>query len=267
MAPTHMSPRRLPSGGGHPFSRRALACAAILGSLWLAPACLPGAAAVAAEPIPVNLRLLAFQPTQASDEVFLHDPAAASAGPGLRLPLRSYLNHESVPAVLKNRKLVLTTKPDPASIEDPGQRLAEATLPKGLDSAVLLCLPDAEGAKNPFRLLVIDDSEKSFPAGSFRITNLSPSKVRLELEKRPWVIEPGATELIVDPPVRHGDLCGMKAYALQNRNWHRIASGIWPHPGRERVIQLLYYHPGARKIQLRAFDDVPPRKRVQAPAE
>jgi hypothetical protein len=228
--------------------------------LWFAAASLLSAQSAGPPPMPLQLRLVAFQPSQATDEVFLHDPAATEAANGVQLPMKSYLNHEFVSANLKSRKLVLTKTADSSSLKNPDQWIAEATLPEKLRSAVLICLPEARGAKTPFRVLVVDDSKKAFPAGSFHVTNLSPSQVRIELEKRPWVIKPGATELIVDPPVRHGNLSGMKTYVLENQNWRRIASGIWPHPGRERVIQLFYYHPVIKQVQLRAFDDVPPRE-------
>ena len=257
----HCNPRCFARTG----EKSAIARVASLICLWLASACLLSAQSAAPEPTPLRLRLLAFQPSQATDEVFLHDPAATEPANGVQLPLKSYLNHESVPAILKSRKLVLTKAADPASLKNPEQWIAEATLPEGLRSAVLLCLPEAAGAKTPFRVLVVNDSKKAFPAGSFRVTNLSPSQVRIELEKRPWVIQPGATKLITDPPVRDGNLCGMRAYVLENQNWHRIASGIWPHPGKGRVIQLLYYHPVAKRVQLRAFDDVPPRDPAPQP--
>lgn len=250
------SSRRLLNACG----KAAIARVTSLTCLWLTSACLLNAQSTAPQPTPLRLRLLAFQPSLATDEVYMHDPAANEPANGVRLPMKSYLNHESVPAILKSRKLVLTKAADPASLKDPAQWLAEATLPEGLRSAVLLCLPEAAGSKTPFRMLVIDDSKKAFPAGSFRVTNLSPSQVRIELEKRPWVVKPGTTELIIDPPVRHGNLSGMKTYVLENQNWRRIASGIWPHPGKGRVIQLLYYHPVAKRVQLRAFDDVPPRE-------
>ena len=231
--------------------------------LWIAMAvpgfAQTGTAAATDAPAPVvRLRLLAFQPGQATADSFLHDPAAPDATPGVKAPVKSYLNHESVTFAPRSRRLVLTTSPERASIHKPGDVLAEATLPDGVPSAIMLCLPASPGAKSPFRILVIDDSTKSFPPGSYRLTNLSPSKVKIELEKRPWVIEPGATELIVDPPVRHGELCGMKAFVSENGNWRRISSGIWPHPGQARVIQLLYFNPATRQVQLRAFDDVPP---------
>ena len=239
--------------------------AGLLAFLGFSLGIIPVLGAQSAEPqgSSVRLRLLAFQPGQATDQVFLHDPAMSGAAEpvmGVQAPMKSYLNHESVAFVAKSRRVVLTKAADPSSLPQPGQLLGEATLPAGLRSAVLLCLPDATDAKTPFRVMVIDDSKKAFPPGSYRVSNLSPSPVRIELEKRPWVIQPGATEMIVDPPVRHGNLSGMRAFVREGDQWRRIASGIWPHPGDERVIQLLYYHPVARQVQLRAFDDIPPRE-------
>ncbi len=228
--------------------------------LWLASACLLTAQPATPALIPLQLRLLAFQPGQATEQAFLHDPAAPPTTGGIKAPVKSYLNHEFIPVIAAPPKLILTKSADRASLDQPDQRLAEITLPGGLRSAVVICLPEATGLNHSFRVLVIDDSKKAFPPGSFRVTNLSNSQVRIELEKRPWVIKPGATEMIIDPPVRHGNLSGMKTFVLDGQDWRRIASGIWPHPGKERVIQLLFYHPVTKQVQLRAFDDVPPRE-------
>lgn len=247
------------------FTQLAILRLALCTCLSLMPAFPLSAQTVAPSPTPMRLRLLAFQPGLATDAAFLHDPAGPEGNRGTHAPLKSYLNHESVTAALKSHKLVITKSVDRASLKNPDQWLAEATLPTGLQSAVILCLPDAPGAKMPFRVLVIDDSTKAFPPGSFRVTNLSPSQARIELEKRPWEIRPGATEMIIDPPVRHGNLSGMKTFVLENQNWRCIATGIWPHPGKERVIQLLYYHPAAKQVQLRAFDDVPSSQSVPPP--
>lgn len=208
--------------------------------------------------LPVRLRLLAFHSHQATEEAFLHDPAAANGANGTQVHIKSYLNHQSEVLTPKSRKLVFTRSANRASLADSNTWLAEVSLPAGVRSAVLLFMPESPDSKIPFRIMVIDDSKESFPQGTFRVTNLSPLPVRIELEKRPWVIQPGKTELISDPPVRHGNLCGMKTFVQEAQGWRRIASGIWPHPGKKRVIQLLYYHPAAKQVQLRAFDDVQP---------
>lgn len=206
---------------------------------------------------PVRLRLLAFQPRYAMEQVFVHDPMAAAEVSGQALPMRSYLNHEATMISLASRKLILTKSAEASSRRE--QRLAELELPEKITSAVLIALPNAEGAATPYRLLVVPDTIEDFPAGTFHVINLSRLTVRLELEKKPWVIAPARTVQIKDPPVRHGNQCGMKAYVKEQQNWRRVASGLWPHPGRERVIQLLYENPATHQVQIIAFDDVRPR--------
>lgn len=210
--------------------------------------------------VKVELRLLAFQPGMADEEVYAHDPAPASAAVAAKTPLRSYLNHEFSQVILTGRRLAFSKESDRASLARPGAVLAEAELPTGLTSAILLFLPEKAGGKHPFRVLVIDDSKRGFPAGTFRVFNLSPQQVRIVLEDKTYEFKPGASEFIKDPPVRDGNQSGMKAFALNNGNWQRIGSGIWPHPGENRVVQVLFLHPVTGLVQLRAFDDVPPRE-------
>ena len=235
----------------------ALACLTALG--------LPLAAG-APTSVRAELRLLAFQPDQAVDEAFAHDPTApppaANAAPavGVKVPVKSYLNHEFSTVVLTGRRLVLTTHPERDSLTRADELLGEATLPEGVRSAILLCLPAAPGDKARFTILVIDDSKRAFPAGTFRVTNLSSQPVRIVLEDKTYQFKPGEIQLITDPPVRAGNQSGMKAFALHDDVWQRIGSGIWPHPGKNRVVQVLFANPATGQVQLRAYDDVPPRE-------
>jgi hypothetical protein len=216
-------------------------------------------------PVAVELRLLVFHSSDARDEVFAHDPAAPEEVAAVKTPLRSYLNHQFATVMLTGRKVVFTKEPDRAALTRPESLLAELDLPADLRSAILLFLPEKAGAKQPFRVLVIDDSKRAFPAGSFRVSNLSPQPVRIVLESKTYEFKPGATQFIEDPPVRDGNQSGMKAFAFHNGNWQRIASGIWPHPGRGRAVQVLFVHPATGMVQLRAFDDVPPRDPAPQP--
>ncbi len=209
-----------------------------------------------------EIRLLAFQPGQAIDEVYAHDPAAPdpATAVSVKMPVKSYLNHEFSTVVLTGRRIVFTTQPERASLTQAADLLGEATLPEGVRSAILLCLPAAEGDKVRFRILVIDDSKRAFPAGTFRVSNLSPQLVRIVLEEKTYEFKPGEIQLITDPPVRDGNQSGMKAFAFHDNIWQRIGSGIWPHPGRNRVVQVLFTNPTTGQVQLRAYDDVPPRE-------
>ena len=213
----------------------------------------------------VELRLLAFQSDQAADEVYLHDPAAPAATAAVKVAIKSYLNHEFASVALTGRRLVLTTKPDGGSAGRAAELLGETVLPEGMRSAILLFLPAPADSKAHSHILVIDDSKRAFPAGSFRVDNLSPQPVRIVLEEKTYNFKPGEIQLITDPPVRAGKQSGMKAFAFHDNAWQRIGSGIWPHPGKNRVVQVLFENTDTHQVQLRAYDDVPPREPAPAP--
>jgi hypothetical protein len=223
--------------------------------------------ALAAEEKPLlraEIRLLAFQPNLALGDAFAHDPAlpeaAAAAAVAVKAPVKSYLNHEFSTVVLTSRRVVFTTHADRASLSRAADLLGEATLPEGVHSAILLCLPTAPGDKPRFRILAMDDSKRAFPASSFRVANLSPQPVRIVLEGKVYQFKPGETQLIINPPVRAGNQSGMIAFAFHDDLWQRIGSGIWPHPGNNRVVQVLFANPATGLVQLHAYDDVPPRE-------
>ena len=84
--------------------------------------------------------------------------------------------------------------------------------------------------------------------------------MRIVLEEKTYQFKPGEVRLITDAPVRAGNQSGMKAFAFQDNSWQRIGTGIWPHPGKNRVLQILFSNPATNQVQLLAYDDVPPRE-------
>ena len=216
-------------------------------------------------PTRTEIRLLAFQPDLASDEVYAHDPAAPAETAAVHTPIKSYLNHEFATVMLTGNRIVFTTSPERASLARAGELLGETTLPEGVRSAILLFLPAKPNGKGRCQILPIDDSKRAFPAGSFRVSNLSPQPVRIMLEEKTYDFKPGEIQLITDPPVRAGNQSGMKAFAFHDQIWQRIGSGIWPAPGANRVVQVLFCNPATGQVQLRAFDDVPPRAPAPTP--
>jgi hypothetical protein len=205
----------------------------------------------------ISIRLLAFQTNDAIGEVYVHDPAAEKDAPPVKTRIKSYLNHEFSVISLKGRNLLITTGSAPDS-----ESLGSFAVPADSRSLMLLFLPTGNGNGERFRILPIDDSPEKFPSGSFRVLNFSDVPVRLMLEKKGYEIASGKSELITDPPARTGNLTGMNAYVLlQEDEWKRIGSGVWPLPGQNRVLQILFREPNSGIVQLRAFDDVPPRER------
>lgn len=214
----------------------------------------------------VEIRMLAFSPDLQKPEAYAHDPAADPTAVSVAAPIKTYLNHQFSNVQLKTRKITFTTKPDRASLTRDGELIGEVTLPDGANSAILLFLPGKPGDKARCQIMAINDSKKAFPAGSYHVTNLSPLPIRMMLEEKNFDFKPGAVMLIEDPPVREGRQTGMRTFAFKDNAWKAIATGLWPHPGNARGVLVLFQDPVTTDVQLRAFDDDPPREPQAATA-
>jgi hypothetical protein len=212
--------------------------------------------------VQAKVRLLAYIPDLQQDEAFAHDPTADASVAGVTAPIKSYLNHEFSTVPTKSRKIVFTTKADHGSINRPGELIGEATLPASGNSAIFVFLPGKPGDKAKSLVMALDDSKQAFPPGSYHITNISPQTVRLMLEKSNYDFVPGKAILIKDPPVRESNQSGMRAFIQKGDKWQPLSAGLWPHPGQGRNLALIFQNPETGNVELRGFDDVPPRDPV-----
>jgi hypothetical protein len=217
--------------------------------------------------VKVDIRMLSFTPALQKKEAYAHDPTTGDSGTPVAAPIKCYLNHEFSTVKLKSRRIAFTTKSDPASIGSPGELIGEVTLPEKVNSALLVFLPGKPGAKASSQIMVVDDSKRAFPEGSFNIVNLSVFPVRLMLEDKKYDFNPGNKRLIEDPPVREGNMSGMRAFIFKNNKWSPLSTSLWSHPGPSRSLKIFYQDSTSGNVQLRSFDDVPPRTPKAAESE
>jgi hypothetical protein len=219
------------------------------------------ATAAAQAPAPViqaRVRLLAFAPELSKPEVYAHDPSAAADIPGIKVEIKTYLNHQAFMVATRSKKVVFTTKSDHASIGRPGELIGEASLPTASNSAIMVFLPGKPGDKAANSIMAVDDSKRTFPPGSFHITNISPQAVKLKLETVLYDCIPGKTLLISNPPVGDNHQARMEAYVQKGNEWPRIAAGIWPVPKVTRNLALIYLNPATGQVALKGFNDIRP---------
>lgn len=210
-------------------------------------------------PVKVELRLLAFTSDLQQAECFAQDPLADPTAASIETPIKTYLNHQFSTISLKSKKVVFTSKPDRASLTREGETLLETTLPDGVTSAILLVVPGKPGDKAKCRALIINDSKKAFPAGSYHATNMSSSQVRLTLEQTNFDFNPAQVIVIEKPPTRDGRMSSMKTFVVKGKELKPVSTGLWPCPEKTRGLLVFFQDPISGNIQLRAFDDVAPR--------
>lgn len=212
----------------------------------------------------VRLRLLAFDSTAVPTESYVFDPAVTEPSPGIVAPIKGYLNHEDLKLQLFGSDLIFSKSKKAEDAKNAELQIGKVTLPKTGNRFMLIFLP---GANQQFRVLPLDDSVKEFPLGSYRVISLSRFPVRLTLEKNSYEFKPGQSSLITDPPVQANHHSAMYAYATIDGKEQRIGSGLWPHPGQKRAVQVFFDNPTSQAVELRGFRDISPPSASSATAE
>jgi hypothetical protein len=229
--------------------------------------------------VTLTVRMLAFSPECEKSSVYLHDPtvpAQVPGGPpppqGVKAEIKSYLNHETVTVIARAQRLVITDSPDPASMSKPADVLCAITIPEHVHTGIVMVFSAAKGANPPMNSIMIDDSTKTFPRGSYLVINRSPLPVALQLETKTYGFKPLDFQVIKDPPVGPNHQSAMQAFSFTNGTREQIGSGSWPKPGKTRTLEIFFRNPITNIVEGRGFldtsarDDPPPGSAKPAPA-
>ena len=200
----------------------------------------------------VRVRGLALQPGVPEE---LQAGDAAGKGAVGVVKVKSFLNHEFDTLKLKGNQLKFTAKADAAADAGPAVEIGTCEIPAKAASVILVFLPDAPDSKT-CKIVVVEDSAKAFPPGSYKIANLSEFPVKIELEKKEFEFKAGEIGGIEDPPVGANQASGMKGYSQREGEWQVFVSSLWPHPGGKRVLQLITANPGTGQLEMRGVRDI-----------
>jgi hypothetical protein len=202
----------------------------------------------------VTLRLLAFDQSVVRDETYAFDPASIET-PGVPAPIKGFLNHETITIPLVGSGILFSAVNKAEVAARVEAFVALAKIPEQGNRFILIFLPGPAG-KAP--VLVVDDTVQAFPLGSYQVFNLSGKPVRLTLEGKPFEYAPGKNGIVEDPPVQENQHSAMYAFTQSDGKWQRIGSGLWPHPGTRRSIQIFYDNPRSERTELKGFRDIAP---------
>lgn len=203
----------------------------------------------------VTFRTLCFQ----HQDGLMEAKVASGKGKGgaFEVPLLSGNFSEQIKARFLNETAFLfvddATAPDGRKVIARG-KLASAKL------QIFLLLPDPS-KKMPYRIVAMNDDEKSFPMGSVRILNLCPGPVRFNFagtDMKP--IQPG--KIVVYPPVKSIDEWGMYqvgiAYGTPEGKWITVATPSWKSVNLKRDFVITALDPRSKQPRISYYKDIPP---------
>ncbi len=219
----------------------------------------PSARAQEASGRAVSFRVICPEHRDGITSAFLASPQGEDPG---EIPLLSGNFTGEYKSRFPDNKVTLVAGGGDATIVAEG-KLASAA------RQVFLLLPDPAG-KHPYRILAMNDDERTFPMGGVRILNLCPGPVRFTIagaEQKP--ISPG--QITIYPPVKTVDEWNMYQvfidYGTPEGGWVRVSTPSWKGTELKRDFVITTLDPRSRQPRIYNFKDIPPWRRPSAQQE
>ena len=178
-------------------------------------------------PAPVQIHTVLHDPVQPTADLFYTDKTGAVT----RLNFRPQDLTEALSMQPVNGSLVLYDK---AAIypKNPAASLAASViLPPEIKRALVIVLPAPAGEKPAYRMLLIDDSAKAFPAGESRVLPLITVETAIQAGEHRLPVHPGKITNV--PPVTKRD-----EFNMAQTNFYYKQGEAWV-PFTERQLQFL----------------------------
>lgn len=148
---------------------------------------------------------------------------------------------------------------------DGGLPAASARLPGPLKSAILVFVPaaDAQGAL-PWKMVVIDDSERNFPPGGTMVANFHNGEIRVAIGEGRATLEPGGMRAL-PLPERRDDfrMAPVLVQFEQDGKWRTVSESMLRFLPSIRYLICAYVDPVSKRPRISTYQDFTP----QAPAK
>lgn len=200
----------------------------------------------------IRIRAISLTPGHPADDVYVQDKDGKE--PSTRIEVKSFLNHESMTIDYDSNSLVFTSDGKASSLNDKEKELGRVEIPTNLKSGILIFRPGVKDEAPSVK--ITDDSPKVFPAGATKVINLCTESIRIELEGENFDCD-GESELVItDPPVQKNNSSGMRAYRKDGDQWVQVKVGVWPHPGKKRVVRIVSVNPLTKQVEFHSARDI-----------
>jgi hypothetical protein len=147
---------------------------------------------------------------------------------------------------------------------DDRRPLATASIPAGVNAAVLVFLPDpaaTEGSPPAWRVLVIEDSPAKFPDAGAHVANLFGGEIRFVIGEHRNLLPRGGSHGIRRPQQR--DPFNMAPVIVQfqdGETWRTASESTLRFTPGSRFLILAYVDPASGRPRVATFPDIRPAR-------
>lgn len=153
-----------------------------------------------------------------------------------------------------------------AELPKPGQKegVLSANLPPSASKVLFLFLPNPGSATNPYVVMAMADDFQSFPLGTVKLLNLTPSNVRFDLgefsEAQGVVVGPGKFGSVGSvKKVNHLNAYDAVAlYQLPDKKFAAFYNSRWRSVAGKRDLAIAYIDPKSKAPNVNIYEDAPP---------
>ena len=168
----------------------------------------------------------------------------------------------TVPANAPSAATVLFAKDNRLKFLTPKDRKPAATaiIPANVKAAILLFIPVAQPQSAlPWRVFVIDDSDKSFPDGGAYVANFYNKDVRFILGEHKILLHPAKSYGLPRPERRDDFNMAQVAFEFQEeQTWRSVSESLLRFLPGMRYLVIAYVDPASGRPRLFVSTDIKP---------
>ncbi|MFK7852045.1 MAG: hypothetical protein AB8D78_13805 [Akkermansiaceae bacterium] len=194
------------------------------------------------KPTPVQFRAVLHDPVRPVANLFYMD----EDGVVVKLNFRPKALTKPLLTLPANGSLVLYDKAE-IDPENPSASLAASIkIPTGVKNAIILVIPAPKDKIPAYRMLMINDSEKTFPKGESRVIPLVGVKTAVQAGEHRISVDPG--KIVRVPPVRKTNEYNMAQtnfYYQRQDSWVAFTERQLQYLDANRRLFIVHATPGA----------------------
>ncbi|MDQ8190284.1 hypothetical protein [Roseibacillus persicicus] len=206
----------------------------------------------------ISLRTLCFKRVGDVKEVMLMGGSKEKPVP-TPVPLYQSIYSDQIQAEVSGDKLTFSLPVTSKTGETVYKPVGEGALPSGNRLAAIF-IPSGDADK-PYKILVLDETEKAFPLGSTILVNLAPEPTRITLGEHDMTIPPGKMEKIpMATNVNDLKQATVRIFVPMEgpRKWRPVSSTTWRILPELRNLAIAYQNPKNGRTSVNCYQEVPP---------